>query len=240
MERRLGIGRRINFFRRLHGMTQKELGALLGFSEKSCDVRVAQYESGDRIPKEEMLQKLAAVFKISPLALKVPEIGSWEQRMHIFFAMEDMYGAKLSKIDGDYYLRIEKEDENEELVTRIRNAVLQEWLDKAQALEQGNLTKEAYDEWRYNYPKQGEYGYMNFRRDDIEESAYIPKSYLELLKLKKDVQQTQQAQTEKAELQELEQRYQKAEALIAKEIAALREEIEKLKENKVMIERDDM
>ena len=189
MERRLGIGRRINFFRRLHGLTQKELGALLGFSEKSCDVRIAQYESGDRIPKDEMLCKLAAAFKISPQALQVPELGSWIQRMHIFFAMEDMYGAKLRKIDEDYYLRIEEED-NDELVTGVRNAVLQEWLDKRQ----------------------------------------VPAGYMELLKLKKEVQQAQEKQTKKVELTELEQRYQAAEALITKELASLREEIEKLKE----------
>lgn len=229
MERRLGIGRRINFFRRLHSLTQKELGALLGFSEKSCDVRVAQYESGDRIPKEEMLRKLAAVFKISPQALQVPELGSWVQRMHIFFAMEDMYGAKLKKIDGDYYLRIEEEDNNDELVTGVRNAILQEWLDKKQALEQGKITKEAYDEWRYNYPQKGEYNCITFRRDDIMECAYVPESYMELLRLKKAVQQKQ---TEKAELTELEQRYQQAEALIAKELTALREEIERLKKNR--------
>ena len=229
MERRQGIGRRINFFRRLHGLTQKELGALLGFSEKSCDVRVAQYESGDRIPKEEMLQKLAAVFKISPQALKVPELGSWGQRMHIFFAMEDMYGARISKIDDEYYLRIEEKNNNEKLVTGVRNAVLQEWLDNAQALEQGKITKEAYDDWRYNYPKQGEYGCVNFRRDDIMECAYVSEGYMELLNLKNEVQQ---AQSEKAELTELEQRYQQAEALIAKELAALREEIERLKKER--------
>ena len=229
MERRLGIGRRINFFRRLHGLTQKEVGALLGFSEKSCDVRVAQYESGDRIPKEEMLQKLAAVFKISPKALQVPELGSWVQRMHIFFAMEDMYGAKPSKIDGDYYLRIEEEDNTDELATGVRNAILQEWLDKAQALEQGKITKEAYDEWRYNYPQKGEYNCVTFRRDDIMESAYVPESYMELLRLKKAVQQEQ---AEKAELTELEQRYQQAEALITKELETLREEIERLKKNR--------
>ena len=50
------IGERIGFFRRLHNYTQKELGKLLGFSDKTCDVRVAQYESGDRVPKEEMLK----------------------------------------------------------------------------------------------------------------------------------------------------------------------------------------
>lgn len=55
---RNNIGERIGFFRRLHNYTQKELGKLLGFSDKTCDVRVAQYESGDRVPKEEMLKKL--------------------------------------------------------------------------------------------------------------------------------------------------------------------------------------
>lgn len=55
---RNNIGERISFFRRLHNYTQKELGKLLGFSDKTCDVRVAQYESGDRVPKEEMLKKL--------------------------------------------------------------------------------------------------------------------------------------------------------------------------------------
>ena len=47
---RNNIGERIAFFRRLNNYTQKYLGELLGFSDKTCDVRVAQYESGDRIP----------------------------------------------------------------------------------------------------------------------------------------------------------------------------------------------
>ena len=53
---------------------------------------------------------------------------------------------------------------------------------------------------------------------------------MELLKLKKEVQQVQEKLTKKVELTELEQRYQAAEALITKELASLREEIEKLKE----------
>ena len=62
------------------------------------------------------------------------------------------------------------------------------------------------------------------------EGAYVPAGYMELLKLKKEVQQAQEKQTKKVELTELEQRYQAAEALITKELASLREEIEKLKQ----------
>ena len=46
----MAIGERIHFFRNMRGMTQKYLGQLLGFPEKSADVRLAQYETGARTP----------------------------------------------------------------------------------------------------------------------------------------------------------------------------------------------
>lgn len=70
---RNNIGERIGFFRRLHNYTQKELGKLLGFSDKTCDVRVAQYESGDRVPKEEMLKKNCRYIRNQSLRFKYTE-----------------------------------------------------------------------------------------------------------------------------------------------------------------------
>ena len=141
---RNNIGERIGFFRRLHNYTQKELGKLLGFSDKTCDVRVAQYESGDRVPKEEMLKKIAAIFGISPYALNIPNIRTWASRMHIFFAMEDKYGAEIKKIDDEYYLRIEKTYPEHPTITGVRNAVLQEWVDMYSALQKGEISREEY------------------------------------------------------------------------------------------------
>jgi len=46
----MAIGERIRFIRNLRGMTQKGLGAAVGFDEKTADVRIAQYESGTRTP----------------------------------------------------------------------------------------------------------------------------------------------------------------------------------------------
>ena len=147
---RNNIGERIGFFRRLHNYTQKELGKLLGYSDKTCDVRVAQYESGDRVPKEEMLKKIAAIFGISPYALNIPNIRTWASRMHIFFAMEDKYGAEIKKIDDEYYFRIEKTYPEHPTITGVRNAVLQEWVDMYSALQKGEISREEYDRWRYN------------------------------------------------------------------------------------------
>ena len=51
----MAIGERIHFFRILRGMTQKYLGTIVGFPERSADVRLAQYETGTRKPKADLL-----------------------------------------------------------------------------------------------------------------------------------------------------------------------------------------
>ena len=55
----MAIGERIRFFRNLRGMTQKYLGQVVGFPEKTADIRMAQYESGSRTPKAELTETLA-------------------------------------------------------------------------------------------------------------------------------------------------------------------------------------
>lgn len=50
----MAIGERIRFIRNLRGMTQKLLGTAIGFPEKTADIRLAQYESGTRTPKEDI------------------------------------------------------------------------------------------------------------------------------------------------------------------------------------------
>ena len=65
----MAIGERIRFFRNLRGMTQKYLGQVVGFPEKTADIRMAQYESGSRTPKTDLTNKLAEVFDISPQVL---------------------------------------------------------------------------------------------------------------------------------------------------------------------------
>lgn len=231
---RNNIGERIGFFRRLHNYTQKELGKLLGFSDKTCDVRVAQYESGDRVPKEEMLKKIAAIFGISPYALNIPNIRTWASRMHIFFAMEDKYGAEIKKIDDEYYLRIEKTYPEQPTITGVRNAVLQEWVDMHTALQEGKITKSEYDYWRYNYPQRGNYNYITFRRDYIEEVDSYPVKYKALLDFKEEVQEAtaENKAVDDKTIQDLEARYQEAERLISQELAELRQAIDNAKRSK--------
>ena len=72
----MAIGERIRFIRNLRGMTQKILGAAIGFPEKTADIRLAQYESGTRTPKEDITFALANALEGAPQALAVPDIDS--------------------------------------------------------------------------------------------------------------------------------------------------------------------
>ena len=72
----MAIGERIRFIRNLRGMTQKWLGQAVGFPPKTADVRMAQYESGSRTPKEDLVKAIANVLEVSPLALQIPDIDS--------------------------------------------------------------------------------------------------------------------------------------------------------------------
>ena len=63
----MAVGDRIKRARNLRGMTQKELGIAIGFEEKSADIRIAQYESNTRTPKEELLRKIAEVLDVSTI-----------------------------------------------------------------------------------------------------------------------------------------------------------------------------
>ena len=68
----MAIGKRIRFFRNRKGMTQKQLGEILGFLGKTSDVRMAQYESEARTPKQELVKEMAHILDVSPRAITVP------------------------------------------------------------------------------------------------------------------------------------------------------------------------
>ncbi len=151
----MAIGERIHFFRTLRGMTQKYLGICLGFDEKSADVRIAQYESNTRCPKDNYLALLADTLGVSPLALSVPNIDSYDGLMHTLFALEDIYSFKITNIDGEICLSLKKLD-NPSYPQLFDNFTA--WYEQASKLREGQISKEEYDEWRYHYSMKSSSG----------------------------------------------------------------------------------
>ena len=148
----MAIGERINFFRRRCNLTMSALGQLLGFDVKGADVRIAQYENNSRKPKAELTQSMANVFGVVPEALTVPDIDTYKGLLHTLFALEDIYGLTVDRIDDVTCLHLDK------FVTQPGTNFWQ-YLDNWYAMKEkyihGRITKEEYDHWRYNFPNDG-------------------------------------------------------------------------------------
>lgn len=145
------LGERIRFFRNLRGMTQKWLGQAVGFPQKTADIRMAQYESGSRTPKEDLVKALAGVLEVSPLALRIPDIDSDLGFIHTLFAVEDLHGVRVEKNENEVHIVF---DGNKPNIDRSVFQMLTTWAEQAEKYRNGEISKEQYDEWRYTYPEK--------------------------------------------------------------------------------------
>ena len=164
----MAIGERIRFFRNLCRMTRKYLGQMVGFPEKTADIRMAQYESGSRTPKTDLTNKLAEVFDISPQALSVPDIDSYIGLMRTLFALEDRYGLTIVKTENGVSMYADPRNEKDaaELSEKL-NA----WAEQSEKYHNGDINRDEYDKWRYNYPKYDETsGYVKVPSQEVSEA----------------------------------------------------------------------
>ena len=131
-------------------MTQKYLGTIVGFPERSADVRLAQYETGTRKPKAELTAALAQALDVSPHALDVPDIDSYIGLMHTLFTLEDLYGLTVSESNGEICLKVDTSKGKDAHELR---KMLYAWKEQADKLSSEEISKDKYDQWRYHYPK---------------------------------------------------------------------------------------
>lgn len=101
------VGSRIKLYRMKKGLTQSELAYIAGIST----ISIRKYESGDRVPKAETLQKIASALNISVLELVGNDwetINTSKKVSQLKKRMEDAYNEyidelkKISKSDDDY------------------------------------------------------------------------------------------------------------------------------------------
>lgn len=131
-------------------MTQKFLGLQVGFTERTADIRMAQYESGSRTPKADLIEQLANALDVSTEALNVPNIDSYTGLMHTLFALEDLYGFRIDRLDDEICIRINRQ--NGSTFAKM-TGLLEPWEEMAQKYRNGEITREEYDQWRYRYPR---------------------------------------------------------------------------------------
>jgi len=142
-------GGKIKTIRKMMGLTQKELGAELGFPEATADIRIAQYESGKRGLKKDRLEKIANVLGVSPAALHERNINDRLNLLHTLFEIENDYDLKPDLVfqddlelsfalvapDGFYWSDFWK------------------WIEMRQTYDFGYINKKNYDLWKAGYQR---------------------------------------------------------------------------------------
>lgn len=145
----MAFGKRIKRIRQLKGLTQRELGEKIGFSGKAADIRIAQYESETRKPKDKIAETMADALEVPAFALNVPDIDSDYGVMHTLFTLEDEYGFQIRNIDGRLCITLDKNHPTYMNFFGMLNG----WNEKYDQLKKEEITQEEYDAWRYAYPE---------------------------------------------------------------------------------------
>ena len=164
------VGDKIKKIRTFRGMTQKELGLAIGFEEKGADNRIAQYETNYRVPKKELLDKIAEVLRVDRQNFYTVQPGCAEDFMRTFFWLdEDTPGAirlfqfvrNPGKTGGsnDTAARYNANDDwPAHAPVRIYfqyglvGKFMREWLQRQQGLHAGKIIRDEYFEWKLNWP----------------------------------------------------------------------------------------
>ena len=164
------VGDKIKKIRTFRGMTQKELGVAIGLEEKGADNRVAQYETNYRVPKKDMLNKIAEVLRVDRQNFYTDAPGCAEDFMRTFFWLdEDSPGSirlfQLVRNPG-------KERNGDDTIARYNDSdewpvsqpvgmyfqyglvdeFMQEWLLRQQELHAGQIMREEYSKWNLDWP----------------------------------------------------------------------------------------
>lgn len=149
----MSIGERIKKARVFRGMTQKELGIAVGFNEKNADVRIAQYESNTRRPKDNLLYKMADVLDVGFFALYEPHQYNAESIMYSLFDQ----GNDPMRVQLEEVLTTNGLQRPQKRIAIIYNydhmdEYLREWKLRREQVLNHTITVEEYTEWVVNWP----------------------------------------------------------------------------------------
>ena len=84
------FGRKLKHLRQKNHFTQKELGIAMGFPETCADVRIAQYESDVRTPKEDLLKLFASTLGVPMEILTIPVLSEPREYEAASFWMHEL------------------------------------------------------------------------------------------------------------------------------------------------------
>ena len=148
------LGDKIRKFRNLHNLSQKELGLKMGFSSASADVRIRQYESNTKYPRDDIRKKFAEILDVDISALSDIEIQSDEDIMQTLFYLSEILNIDIEKTEDKFYLSFDANNKENELLM----SYLTMWYEQKKNLRNtSNSSSEdlihEYELWKARFPK---------------------------------------------------------------------------------------
>lgn len=156
----MSLGTIIKKFRDLRGITQKALGDRTHLD----DVRIRQYELDIRTPKENILEDISSSLHINKDYLKEPNYPySEEDLIRFLFKLDDTIEVNIRPITvtDDSDMTINGIYFGSEAILRI-NLILEEWKKMKEKYVNGEITLEALEDFKANYPDSIKKGYEIF------------------------------------------------------------------------------
>ena len=162
------IGERIKCIRKFRNITQAELGLALGFEGKSQAIRITQYETNYRVPKNDMIMEIARILECNYRALSSYDLGSAEDIMEMLFWLEENGHANTIKLfettpvqtNANIQMTFNENDFNSSSAPVVltfdyglMNDFLLEWSQKKKELADGKISASEYFEWKIQWPK---------------------------------------------------------------------------------------
>ena len=162
----MSLGKLIKKFRELRKITQKALGERTHLD----DVRIRQYELDIRTSKDDVLENVSSVLHVNKDYLKEPAYPYTEyDLMRFLFKFDDSIDVNIRQVimndeDPGYTIGIYF---GSEAILRIRN-MLEDWKKMKQKYENNEITKEALQDWKANYPDSLKKDYVPFEESNVK------------------------------------------------------------------------
>lgn len=150
------IGEKIRKYRKIRQATQLDLG----YHVKLSDLRVGQYETGKRNPKEELIERFAFALDVEPSALSNSQTDTIDGLMHTLFDLEDSFDLTIEEdySDGDenYIFRFKPSDSsmNAALIEAFSSWVTayKKYHTNPDTAEEKQYEQTMYELWKAQYP----------------------------------------------------------------------------------------
>lgn len=185
MKSLMTLGGRLTKIRTFRKMTQAALGVACGFNPTNASIRISQYEMNKKVPKDEVIDKLAEVLEISKYHLTDSDIEGVGFIIHLFWMEESDFSpfhifplpSAKTHPDDDSVFSIKEsygdayKHKRKDIAIAIENPGFDEftkrWMEMKRKLIAKEITHDEYFDWKLKWPDNADYPLPDY--DAIEE-----------------------------------------------------------------------